>query len=157
VEYVIYKLGKRLSNPSWLVVLKSLMTFHRLLRECDPSFQEQVRTKVRRNKLYCKQLMYCGVSSSIRVWRVRPQLQEQVRTAYAAVTACPASSWSDLAAAVGVTASHPRNRDELHAAVTACPASSANCSSAAIATAASGLKECKQVRCVTRGRLCSSS
>jgi hypothetical protein len=43
VEYVIYKLGKRLTNPSWLVVLKGLMTFHRLLRECDPSFQEQVR------------------------------------------------------------------------------------------------------------------
>jgi hypothetical protein len=42
VEYVIYKLGKRLTNPSWLVVLKGLMTFHRLLRECDPSFQEQV-------------------------------------------------------------------------------------------------------------------
>ncbi|WIA23438.1 hypothetical protein OEZ85_000192 [Tetradesmus obliquus] len=42
VEYVIYKLGKRLSNPSWLVVLKSAMTFHRLLRECDPSFQEQM-------------------------------------------------------------------------------------------------------------------
>lgn len=47
VEYVIYKLGKRLSNPSWLVVLKSLMTFHRLLRECDPSFQEQVRSACR--------------------------------------------------------------------------------------------------------------
>lgn len=42
VEYVIYKLGKRLNNPSWLVVLKGLMTFHRLLRECDASFQEQV-------------------------------------------------------------------------------------------------------------------
>eukprot|EP00878_Enallax_costatus_P044496 GHUV01053141.1.p1 GENE.GHUV01053141.1~~GHUV01053141.1.p1 ORF type:complete len:101 (-),score=28.09 GHUV01053141.1:165-467(-) len=42
VEYVIYKLGKRLGNSSWLVALKALMTFHRLLRECDPSFQEQV-------------------------------------------------------------------------------------------------------------------
>jgi hypothetical protein len=49
VEYVIYKLGKRLTNPSWLVVLKGLMTFHRLLRECDPSFQEQVRQQC----LYC--------------------------------------------------------------------------------------------------------
>lgn len=43
VEYVIYKLSKRLSNPSWVVVLKALMTFHRLLRECDSSFQDQVR------------------------------------------------------------------------------------------------------------------
>eukprot|EP00882_Tetradesmus_deserticola_P018724 GHRQ01020109.1.p2 GENE.GHRQ01020109.1~~GHRQ01020109.1.p2 ORF type:complete len:133 (+),score=30.19 GHRQ01020109.1:143-541(+) len=43
VEYVIYKLGKRLTSPGWIVVLKGLMTFHRLLRECDPSFQEQVR------------------------------------------------------------------------------------------------------------------
>jgi len=42
VEYVIYKLSKRLSNPSWVVVLKALMTFHRLLRECDSTFQDQV-------------------------------------------------------------------------------------------------------------------
>eukprot|EP00775_Hariotina_reticulata_P008689 gene8689-8870_t len=42
VEYVIYKLSKRLSNPSWVVVLKALMTFHRLLRECDSSFQDQM-------------------------------------------------------------------------------------------------------------------
>eukprot|EP00879_Flechtneria_rotunda_P002687 GHRR01002893.1.p1 GENE.GHRR01002893.1~~GHRR01002893.1.p1 ORF type:complete len:728 (+),score=275.11 GHRR01002893.1:55-2184(+) len=42
VEYVAYKLAKRLSNPSWVVVLKALMTFHRLLRECDASFQEQL-------------------------------------------------------------------------------------------------------------------
>ena len=43
VDFVIYKLGKRLSNPSWVIALKALMVFHRLMRECDPSFQEQVR------------------------------------------------------------------------------------------------------------------
>jgi hypothetical protein len=43
VDYVIYKLAKRVNNPSWLVALKALMTFHRLLRECDASFAEQVR------------------------------------------------------------------------------------------------------------------
>jgi hypothetical protein len=43
VDFVIYKLAKRVNNPSWLVALKALMTFHRLLRECDASFAEQVR------------------------------------------------------------------------------------------------------------------
>jgi len=43
VDFVIYKLGKRLNNPHWVVALKSLMVYHRLMRECDPSFQEQVR------------------------------------------------------------------------------------------------------------------
>jgi hypothetical protein len=42
VDFVIYKLAKRLINPSWVIALKSLMVFHRLMRECDPSFQEQV-------------------------------------------------------------------------------------------------------------------
>jgi len=42
VDFVIYKLAKRVNNPSWLVALKALMTFHRLLRECDASFAEQV-------------------------------------------------------------------------------------------------------------------
>jgi hypothetical protein len=42
VEYVIYKLGKRLNSNNWLVALKALMVFHRLMRECDPGFQEQV-------------------------------------------------------------------------------------------------------------------
>lgn len=42
VDFVIYKLAKRVNNPSWLVALKALMTFHRLLRECDASFSEQV-------------------------------------------------------------------------------------------------------------------
>jgi hypothetical protein len=46
VEFVIYKLAKRLQNSSWLVSLKALMVFHRLMRECDPSFQEQVRSKL---------------------------------------------------------------------------------------------------------------
>jgi len=42
VDFVIYKLSKRLNNPSWVISLKALMVFHRLMRECDPSFQEQV-------------------------------------------------------------------------------------------------------------------
>lgn len=42
VDFVIYKLAKRVNNPTWLVALKALMTFHRLLRECDASFAEQV-------------------------------------------------------------------------------------------------------------------
>jgi hypothetical protein len=46
VDFVIYKLSKRLNNPSWIVALKALMVFHRLMRECDPSFQEQVRGPV---------------------------------------------------------------------------------------------------------------
>lgn len=45
VDFVIYKLAKRVNNPSWLVALKALMTFHRLLRECDASFAEQVRDR----------------------------------------------------------------------------------------------------------------
>lgn len=44
VEFVVYKLAKRLSGQSWLVTLKSLMVFHRLMRECDPTFQEQVHS-----------------------------------------------------------------------------------------------------------------
>ena len=43
VDFVVYKLGKRLNNPHWVVALKALMVYHRLMRECDPSFQEQVR------------------------------------------------------------------------------------------------------------------
>jgi hypothetical protein len=50
VDYVIYKLGKRVNNPSWIVALKALMTFHRLLRECDASFAEQVRASTKRQQ-----------------------------------------------------------------------------------------------------------
>jgi hypothetical protein len=43
VNYVIHGLGKRLEEKSgWLVTLKTLIVFHRLMREVDPSFQ--VRT-----------------------------------------------------------------------------------------------------------------
>lgn len=43
VEYVIHGLAKRLnSNSGWLVTLKTLMVFHRLVREIDQTFQEQV-------------------------------------------------------------------------------------------------------------------
>lgn len=45
VDFVAYKLGKRLDNPHWVVALKALMVYHRLMRECDPSFQEQVRER----------------------------------------------------------------------------------------------------------------
>ncbi|KAI8472078.1 MAG: ANTH domain-containing protein [Monoraphidium minutum] len=42
VDYVIYKLGKRLAGPGWVVALKALMVFHRLLRECDATFQVEL-------------------------------------------------------------------------------------------------------------------
>ncbi|GBF95458.1 hypothetical protein Rsub_08420 [Raphidocelis subcapitata] len=42
VDFVIYKLGKRLGSPHWVIAGKALMVFHRLMRECDPSFLEQL-------------------------------------------------------------------------------------------------------------------
>ncbi len=42
VDHIIYKLQKRLKEQGWLVTLKALMVFHRLMREIDPSFQEQL-------------------------------------------------------------------------------------------------------------------
>ncbi|GLC41960.1 hypothetical protein PLESTB_001052300 [Pleodorina starrii] len=44
VNYVIHGLVKRLEeNPkAWLVTLKTLIVFHRLMRETDPSFQEEL-------------------------------------------------------------------------------------------------------------------
>ena len=40
VNYIIHSLGKRLEEKSgWLVTLKTLIVFHRLMREVDPSFQ----------------------------------------------------------------------------------------------------------------------
>ncbi len=40
VSYVIHGLAKRFEEKSgWLVTLKTLVVFHRLLREVDPSFQ----------------------------------------------------------------------------------------------------------------------
>ena len=44
VNFVIHGLGARLENSksSWLVTLKTLIVFHRLLREVDPTFQEEV-------------------------------------------------------------------------------------------------------------------
>mmetsp|Transcript_14533 Transcript_14533/g.31622 ORF Transcript_14533/g.31622 Transcript_14533/m.31622 type:complete len:742 (+) Transcript_14533:174-2399(+) len=44
VEFVIHGLGKRLeqNKAGWLVTLKTLIVFHRLMREVDPSFQEQM-------------------------------------------------------------------------------------------------------------------
>ncbi|KAG2485605.1 hypothetical protein HYH03_015668 [Edaphochlamys debaryana] len=44
VNYVIHGLAKRLEeNPkAWLVTLKTLVVFHRLMRETDPSFQEEL-------------------------------------------------------------------------------------------------------------------
>jgi hypothetical protein len=53
---VIYKLAKRLNSPNWVVALKALMVFHRLMRECDPSFQEQVlrfADRTGRHRLLC--------------------------------------------------------------------------------------------------------
>jgi len=44
VNFVIHGLGVRIENSksSWLVTLKTLIVFHRLLREVDPSFQEEM-------------------------------------------------------------------------------------------------------------------
>lgn len=40
VRYTINQLAARLDDkPSWLVALKTLIVFHRLMREVDPSFQ----------------------------------------------------------------------------------------------------------------------
>eukprot|EP00201_Polytomella_parva_P017653 CAMPEP_0175051678 /NCGR_PEP_ID=MMETSP0052_2-20121109/7941_1 /TAXON_ID=51329 ORGANISM="Polytomella parva, Strain SAG 63-3" /NCGR_SAMPLE_ID=MMETSP0052_2 /ASSEMBLY_ACC=CAM_ASM_000194 /LENGTH=852 /DNA_ID=CAMNT_0016316005 /DNA_START=883 /DNA_END=3441 /DNA_ORIENTATION=- len=43
VNYIIHVLGKRLEDnqPGWVIVLKSLIVFHRLMREVDPSFLEE--------------------------------------------------------------------------------------------------------------------
>mmetsp|Transcript_19102 Transcript_19102/g.32780 ORF Transcript_19102/g.32780 Transcript_19102/m.32780 type:complete len:600 (-) Transcript_19102:1700-3499(-) len=43
VSYAIHGLAKRLElNKGWLVTLKTMVVFHRLLREVDPSFQEEL-------------------------------------------------------------------------------------------------------------------
>ncbi|KAL6764377.1 ANTH domain-containing protein [Haematococcus lacustris] len=43
VSYVIHGLAKRLEEKSgWLVTLKTLIVFHRLMREVDPSFQDEI-------------------------------------------------------------------------------------------------------------------
>ncbi|MEW5308793.1 MAG: hypothetical protein WDW38_000724 [Sanguina aurantia] len=43
VNYVIHQLAKRLEDkPGWLVALKSLIVFHRLMREVDTTFQEEM-------------------------------------------------------------------------------------------------------------------
>jgi RecB family exonuclease len=68
VEYVIYKLGKRLNSNNWLVALKALMVFHRLMRECDPGFQEQVRPE-------CNSSRRKGKGSALQ--QQQPQQQQQ--------------------------------------------------------------------------------
>uniref|UniRef100_A0A7S3R0R4 ENTH domain-containing protein n=1 Tax=Dunaliella tertiolecta TaxID=3047 RepID=A0A7S3R0R4_DUNTE len=43
VQYTVHKLSSRLEDkPGWLVALKTLMVFHRLMREVDPSFQDEI-------------------------------------------------------------------------------------------------------------------
>ncbi|GFR47591.1 hypothetical protein Agub_g9325 [Astrephomene gubernaculifera] len=44
VNYVIHGLARRLEDnaKAWLVTLKTLIVFHRLMRETDPSFQEEL-------------------------------------------------------------------------------------------------------------------
>jgi hypothetical protein len=63
VDYVIYKLGKRVNNPSWIVALKALMTFHRLLRECDASFAEQVRASTKRQQQHSSNSTAAGTAA----------------------------------------------------------------------------------------------
>lgn len=46
VNYVIHGLAKRLEEKQgWIVTLKTLIVFHRLLREVDPSFQVRRRSQ----------------------------------------------------------------------------------------------------------------
>uniref|UniRef100_A0A7S0S7P1 ENTH domain-containing protein n=1 Tax=Chlamydomonas leiostraca TaxID=1034604 RepID=A0A7S0S7P1_9CHLO len=43
VNYVIHGLAKRLEDKQgWVVTLKTLIVFHRLMREVDPSFQDEI-------------------------------------------------------------------------------------------------------------------
>lgn len=43
VLYIINKLAKRMTlGDGWLITLKSLMVYHRLMREVDPSFLDEL-------------------------------------------------------------------------------------------------------------------
>ena len=54
---MVHKLQKRMHNDhGWLVTAKALMTFHRLVRECDTSFQDEMlhaTETVGRRRLLC--------------------------------------------------------------------------------------------------------
>ncbi|GFQ04647.1 putative clathrin assembly protein at4g25940 [Phtheirospermum japonicum] len=53
VGYCIHALSKRLSKTrSWIVAIKTLIVFHRILREGDPSFREQLMHISRRGHIF---------------------------------------------------------------------------------------------------------
>ncbi|KAL3625144.1 hypothetical protein CASFOL_030598 [Castilleja foliolosa] len=53
VGYCIHALSKRLSKTrSWIVAIKTLIVFHRILREGDPSFREQLMQISRRGHIF---------------------------------------------------------------------------------------------------------
>ncbi|KAL9150321.1 hypothetical protein ABFS82_12G161100 [Erythranthe guttata] len=53
VGYCIHALSKRLSKThSWIVAIKCLIVFHRILREGDPSFREELAHFSRRGNLF---------------------------------------------------------------------------------------------------------
>ncbi|KAJ4747998.1 ENTH/ANTH/VHS superfamily protein [Rhynchospora pubera] len=52
IAYCIYALSRRLSKTrNWTVALKSLIVFHRLLREGDPSFKDELLSYSRRGNI----------------------------------------------------------------------------------------------------------
>ncbi|KAL0315985.1 UNVERIFIED_CONTAM: putative clathrin assembly protein [Sesamum radiatum] len=53
VGYCIHALSRRLAKTrSWIVAIKTLIVFHRVLREGDPSFREELRHLSRRGNIF---------------------------------------------------------------------------------------------------------
>ncbi|KAL6496376.1 hypothetical protein OROGR_029634 [Orobanche gracilis] len=53
VGYCIHALSKRLAKTrSWIVAIKTLIVFHRILREGDPSFREELMHIARRGNMF---------------------------------------------------------------------------------------------------------
>ncbi|KAK4391982.1 putative clathrin assembly protein [Sesamum angolense] len=53
VGYCIHALSRRLAKTrSWIVAIKTLIVFHRVLREGDPSFREELRHFSRRGNIF---------------------------------------------------------------------------------------------------------
>ncbi|KAK4432673.1 putative clathrin assembly protein [Sesamum alatum] len=53
VGYCIHALSRRLAKTrSWIVAIKTLIVFHRILREGDPSFREELRHFSRRGNVF---------------------------------------------------------------------------------------------------------
>ncbi|KAJ9550852.1 hypothetical protein OSB04_014897 [Centaurea solstitialis] len=53
VAYCIHALSRRLSKTrSWIVAIKTLIVFHRMLREGDPSFKEELLNYMHRSRVF---------------------------------------------------------------------------------------------------------